>query len=63
MRVSTVPEGGYDESVVTGEDDAPSTTRRLSSYIDITTSAGNPGLVREGPRPKGKYSFRLGSGN
>lgn len=44
MRISSVPEGGLDSEEITGEEGAPSTTRRITSYIDTSTTA-NPLLV------------------
>ena len=64
MRISTIPEGGYDESVLTGDEEAPTSTRRLTSYIDHSNSAGNPGLARKRksvvPPPSGQMDTRRG---
>ncbi|VDM53051.1 unnamed protein product [Angiostrongylus costaricensis] len=37
MRISTLAEGGLDSEELTGEEGAPSTTRRITSYIDTST--------------------------
>ncbi|CAD6184685.1 unnamed protein product [Caenorhabditis auriculariae] len=37
MRISSLSEGGLDESMVNGEPGNPTTTRRLASYIDVST--------------------------
>ncbi|EPB69599.1 Myb-like DNA-binding domain protein [Ancylostoma ceylanicum] len=44
MRISTVPEGGIDPEEITGEEGAPTTTRRITSFIDTSTTA-NPLLA------------------
>ncbi|KAL6728928.1 hypothetical protein Aduo_000030 [Ancylostoma duodenale] len=46
MRISNVSEGGLDPEEVTGEEGAPTTTRRITSFIDTSTTA-NPLLVRK----------------
>ncbi|KJH46624.1 Myb-like DNA-binding domain protein [Dictyocaulus viviparus] len=46
MRISTLGEGGLDSEEVTGEEGAPNTIRRITSYID-TSSSANPLLVRK----------------
>ncbi|KIH62465.1 DNA methyltransferase 1-associated protein 1, partial [Ancylostoma duodenale] len=44
MRISNVSEGGLDPEEVTGEEGAPTTTRRITSFIDTSTTA-NPLLA------------------
>uniref|UniRef100_A0A0K0DCD0 SANT domain-containing protein n=1 Tax=Angiostrongylus cantonensis TaxID=6313 RepID=A0A0K0DCD0_ANGCA len=58
MRISTLAEGGLDSEELTGEEGAPSTTRRITSYID-TSTATNPLLVRKRKLPPGGNSVEL----
>ncbi|PIO76982.1 hypothetical protein TELCIR_00930 [Teladorsagia circumcincta] len=46
MRISTLSEGGLEQDELTGEDGAPATARRITSFIDSSASA-NPLLVRK----------------
>ncbi|KAK6056649.1 DNA methyltransferase 1-associated protein 1 [Cooperia oncophora] len=46
MRISCLPDGGLDAEDLTGEESAPASVRRITSFIDTSTSS-NPLLVRK----------------
>ncbi|CAI4230911.1 unnamed protein product [Auanema sp. JU1783] len=50
MRISNLPDGGFDKSVVNGEEGAPRSARRICSYIDVSTAA-NPVIARKRKNP------------
>lgn len=46
MRISTLPEGGLENEEITGEEAAPASRRRITSFIDTSVST-NPLMVRK----------------